>query len=112
MSDVEHLQRRLLQKAAQIANTAADRPPEALDAGEVFRETNNRSGDGYLTLSFVAGVLHGVEEPRRTELVSTLREIGVRSVRQAIAESPEIVGALILGSAKQGANYFDRFERN
>jgi hypothetical protein len=74
-------------------------------AGALFRPDPGRSTKGGLALSvdpFVFGLFTRPQQER-------VREIGREAIREAIIANQDLFVGLILGEARQGRNYFDRF---
>lgn len=81
------------------------RNPRRTVQGEIFRPDPVQSDQGGLTLSIDPLVTSTMTDDE----ISHLHEIGVNAVRQAMAQHPHLLAGLILGEARQGRNYFDRY---
>lgn len=95
----------ILKDAAQIANdlAGADERLEKITPGMgVFKPAPLQSKRGGLALSIDPGW--------RGKELRVLNEIGVQAVRQSILKNPREFVGLILGHARKGVNYFDRFQ--
>jgi hypothetical protein len=106
MEKVEDVHREILRDAAAIANQklTTDVNFSTTLMGEVFRPDPIRSNKGGLCLS--------LEEQVRSldpEQIQVLHQIGAQAIRQALLRNKEKFVGLILGDARQGRNYFDRF---
>ncbi len=109
---IEGIHKVILRTAAGIANRDIVNHPELAEfqvggTGEVFFEATNRSTGGGLALGIEPGFLQA--DPKK---VTKLRQVGLSAIKQAIRQHPDLFGSLILGEAKQGRNYFDRFKSN
>jgi hypothetical protein len=97
----------ILKDAAEIASVEAvndARLPEIV-GGAVFSATPLRSRRGGLALSLTRGMERLPAEKR-----TILNEIAVRAVKRSILKNQREFVGLIIGHARQGANYFDRFK--
>jgi hypothetical protein len=105
MEKIEDVHRAILRDAAMIANQKLI----TIDlgrtfAGELFRADPIRSDKGGLCLS--------LEEQVRSldpEQIQTLHQIGAQAIHQALLRNKDKFIGLVLGDARQGRNYFDRF---
>lgn len=97
----------ILKDAADIANERAvadSRLPEVV-SGQIFRPAPLRSRRGGLALSLTAGF-----ERLPPAKLRLLHEIGSQGVRESILKNKREFVGLILGHARQGVNYFDRYK--
>lgn len=101
----------ILDRAAKIANADPRLPEEVTSKGTVpFFDANWRTAGDYLTLGFVQGILEPIEDPERKQAVQeTMRQIGVEAVKSSIVQNKELFVGMMLGEAKQGRQYFERF---
>ena len=108
----EDVHRVILMDAAEYANLLAvtdERLPEVVGGGP-FSPAPERSRRGGLALAIDPGLIDGLLKKRAGhKKVEILHQIGTEAVRQAILDNPDLFGGLIVGHAKQGVNYFDRF---
>lgn len=96
----------ILKDAAEIANVMAvedDRLPEIV-AGGPFNPAPLRSRRGGLALALTPGT-----ERMAPEKLAVLREVGVAAVHRSLMKNQREFVGLVLGHAKHGVNYFDRF---
>lgn len=91
--------------AGERFNPEARKKRSRFVAGEVYRADPIRSRKGGLCLSVDPSVVEGMTDAE----VAHLHEIGVEAVKQAIAKNKHLFVGLILGDARKGNNYFDRF---
>lgn len=93
--------------AGERFNAAARRRrnPHRRIQGEIFRPDPVQSETGGLALSVDPLITTTMTEEEITEL----HEIGFYAVRDAIKQHPHLLVGLILGEARQGRNYFERF---
>ncbi len=113
---IDETHRTILKTAADIANMAligqsyvpGQKVRGAKMSGRIFRADPIVSEKGGLCLSLDESVTQG----KSTEEILELHYIGREAVKEAITQwHPDLFAGLILGSAKQGKNYFDRFEK-
>jgi UDP-N-acetyl-D-mannosaminuronate dehydrogenase len=115
---VEEVHHIILIDAAEIANRMAAQeqgiekagivPTEdrmSFVSGEIFRPDPGRSRKGGLCLSIDPFVFDAYPEPMQTRL----REIGREAMKEALVKNQFQLVGLMLGEARQGRNYFDRF---
>jgi hypothetical protein len=112
--EVEYAQHIILLDAADIAN---EQIPELNDelflrngqparlSGEVFRADPTRSVKGGLCLSIDALTAESLSEAS----VMILHKVGRRALRDALVRNKKQFVGLIIGEARAGRNYFDRF---
>lgn len=118
----------ILKDAAQIANEAyfAEFDPAKPQAwrpgrfkappgerrtmafGEVFRADPVQSEKGGLTLSVDRHIFERLDSEQQFRI----REIGKSAIKQSIIKNKNSFVGLILGEARQGRNYFDRFNQS
>jgi hypothetical protein len=116
--EVEYVQHMILLDAADIANRKAAQehgiekggfePDEAKTSfvnGELFRADPVQSRKGGLALSIDPVVF----DSYNAKMKSRLREIGKEAIKEALVNNQEQFVGLILGEAREGRNYFDRF---
>lgn len=124
---VELAQLGILKDAAQIANQmyqqefdpgvqptawrpgrfkAPPREREAFIFGDVFRPDPIQSEKGGLTLTIDPHLIQHLSVQQQNRL----REIGRTALRKAIIKNKETFVGIILGEARAGRNYFDRFD--
>lgn len=97
----------ILKDAAEYANVMAvqdQRLPEIV-AGGPFNAAPLRSRRGGLALGLSAGY-----ERMAPEKLRILHEIGGHAIKKSILKNQREFVGLILGFAREGANYFDRFQ--
>lgn len=90
------------------AAARARRNPHRRIHGEIFRPDPVQSEGGGLSLSVDPLVTSTMTD----EEIEELHEVGVYAVKSAIKQHPHLIAGLILGEARQGRNYFDRFKHN
>jgi hypothetical protein len=93
--------------AGERFNAAARRRrnPHRRVTGEIFRPDPAQSEIGGLALSVDPLVTSTMTD----EEIEELHEVGFYAVRDAIKQHPHLLVGLILGEARQGRSYFDRF---
>jgi hypothetical protein len=110
--ELEYVQHMLLFDAADIANQQI--PHEDLRLrngqparlhGEVFRADPVRSTKGGLCLSVDTVTANSLSKAS----IKRLHELGVQSMRKALVQNKEQFVGVLVGEARQGRNYFDRF---
>lgn len=103
---VREVHRKINRDAADIANHD-ERLAGLLPGleGSVFHEATELSNRGGLAISFMEGL-----EYADPETIQTLREIGREAVKASILRNQDLFIGLMLGEARQGRNYFTRFE--
>lgn len=79
---------------------------KALVSGILFRPDEVQSQKGGLCLSIDEGVAQSLDPEERERV----REIGKKAIKQALVKNQSAFVGLILGEARQGRNYFDRFD--
>jgi hypothetical protein len=97
----------ILKDAAEAASTRAvadPRLPEIV-SGQVYRPAPLRSRRGGLALSLISGL-----ERLPPAKIRILHEIGRQGVRESILKNRREFVGLILGHAREGVNYFDRYK--
>lgn len=82
------------------------RNPRRVVVGELFRPDPVQSKRGGLTLSVDPLVTYDMGEDEIREL----HEMGRNAVKEAMTRHPQLIAGLILGEARKGRNYFDRFK--
>lgn len=124
---VEEVHQTILETAASIANRAlieqndpsrqsylpgerfnvdARRERGGLTSGQIFRADPVQSTRGGLCLSLDELTTKG----KTKQEVLELHAIGIAAIHEAITRwHPDLFAGLILGEAKEGRNYFDRF---
>lgn len=73
--------------------------------GDVFRADQDRSEQGGLCLSLDEAIVEGATK----EEIDTLHRIGREAIVEALRWHPDLLGGMIVGEARKGRNYFDRF---
>ena len=74
--------------------------------GQLFRADPVQSTKGGLTLSIDPFIFQQLD----SEQQQRLREIGKEAIRKSLVKNKRLFVGLILGEARQGRNYFDRFD--
>lgn len=74
--------------------------------GMVFRPDPIRSRRGGLALTIEQSVMVGLSDEEKAEL----RAIGRRAIHKAIKRNKRAFVGLIIGKARKGENYFDRYK--
>lgn len=124
-TSVDEVHGTILETAAQIANRTLreledvsarygpgqrfniDRRRKLFGAGDVFRADGARSEKGGLCLSLDELVVKG----RSPEEIEALHEIGREAIKESITRwHPDLFAGLIVGLARKGENYFDRYQ--
>ena len=116
--EIEYVQHMILIEAAEVANRKAAQeqdiekggfvPTEdrtGFVSGEIFRPDPVQSRKGGLCLSIDPIVFDAYPKTMQARL----REIGREAMKEALVNNQEQFVGLILGEARQGRNYFDRF---
>jgi len=111
--ELEYVQEMILWDACDIANAslpdvvtnALERGDSSYVAGDVFHPSQSQSLKGGLCLEIDPGIVRALSP----ELMQELRELMVKSLQKAIIKNKEQFVGLILGEARQGRIYFDRF---
>lgn len=116
--EVEYVQHLILLEAADLANRKAaqeqgieksgfepDETRTQFVNGELFRADPVQSRKGGLALSIDPFVFASFSRPMQARL----REIGKESIKEALVNNQEQFVGLILGEAREGRSYFDRF---
>jgi hypothetical protein len=75
-------------------------------AGKLFRFDPVRSKRGGLTLSMDRVMSEALSD----EQIQEARAIGLEAIKKALAKNKEPFVGLIVGDARQGRNYFDRYK--
>ena len=99
---VEEAHKRILQRAADIANH--DRRLRPMLQG-IYHEQTLASNRGGLNLE-IAAIDDSVLGPGERTI---LRQIAVDAIRQSLQENQKLLAALIISHMRAGKNYFDRF---
>lgn len=108
-TSTEEVHKKILEDAANIANQALAGRSDLNEfqvggTGQTFFEGTNRSKLGGLALAFDEALAQG--DPVK---INELRKIGKMAIKEALTKNPDLLIGLILGNARQGNNYFDRF---
>jgi hypothetical protein len=116
--EVEYVQHIILLDAAAIANRLAAQEEDISQSGfeptedrtgfvsgELFRADPIQSRKGGLTLSIDPFIF----DLYSAKMKLRLREIGKQAIKEALVNNQEQFVGLILGEAREGRNYFDRF---
>jgi hypothetical protein len=95
--------------AAQLANDAVPRYPALAKyapsgRATIFEYVTERIGGG-LGLTLVSGY----EQLPPADL-NVLRKIGVAAIHKALIDRKDLFVGLVIGEARQGRNYFDRYD--
>lgn len=106
MASDQELHDRLIQAAADIANK--NLPDEYKSWGPIFAPVPSTNT---LSLTVQNGMPYIMTLPDREKRVKALRKLAAKSVKEALLENRELVAGLIVGYARQGENYFDRYSR-
>lgn len=118
LTTVELVHAAILRDAAEIANSQVDQTkknpstgrfrPEKRHAfgGQVFRADQIRSRKGGLALSIEEGIVSTLTK----EEINNLRQIGQAAIQQAISKNQRAFVGMIVGEAREGRNYFDRYK--
>lgn len=108
--EVQEIHHIILGEAADIANREISiEPGFELYQGEIFRPDPVTRDDGLGGLALVLD--DSVTKTLNPGQIRRLHEIGRDSVRQALLQNREGFVGLIVGHARKGENYFDRFIR-
>lgn len=102
---VEAAHKEILVRAAQIANE----DPRLPFQGSPFREAEIKSNKGGLCLDYDEALVILSPEEDREAIQEVMKRIGTDAILQALAEKKDLFVGLILGEARKGRNYFDRF---
>lgn len=113
--ELEFVQHMILFDAADHANqeisnenfTYKNGQPAML-MGEIFRADPVQSTKGGMCLSIDEHVTASLS----AGAIRRLHEIGVKALHDALVENQDKFVGLILGEAREGRNYFDRFPPN
>lgn len=95
---VNDVHRELSEEAASIANAEANKGVLPFGVYGVFTPKRRKLG---LTIDEFAS-----DDP---QLLEQLHTIGVQAVKQALIQRPDLTVGLIVGDARNGNNYFDRW---
>lgn len=107
----------ILVEAAAIANHDARLPPEA-GHGEIFKPAPLESKLGGMCLSWKDTYRllesrmfdQNLPPERFDEICATMVEISREATAKAMRDNAEILVQMIIVDAREGKNYFDRFE--
>jgi hypothetical protein len=102
---VQSAHKEILGRAAEIAN----QDPRVPFQGSPFREAEVKSTKGGLCLDYDEGLLILSPEEERERVQEVMTRIGTDAILQALSEKKDLFVGLILGEARKGRNYFDRF---
>jgi hypothetical protein len=105
LKSVQAIHKEILTRAAQIANEDPRLPFE----GKPFREAEVKSAKGGLCLDYDEGLVILSPEDQREAIQDVMKRIGTDAILQALSEKKDLFVGLILGEARKGRNYFDRF---
>jgi len=125
LTSVDEVHKIILETAAQIANRTlrelddvsahyapgerfnVDKRKMRFGTGQVFRADPSRSKKGGLCLS----VDEMYVRERSSEEIDALHEIGREALKESITRwHPDLFAGLIVGLARNGENYFDRYQ--
>ena len=95
----------ILRDAEIIANRLYEESRSGFGQGQIFRADPIQSTKGGLCLSIDEVVAESLDQDEVVEA----HQIGVEAIRQSILKNYESFVGLILGDARNGRNYFDRF---
>lgn len=81
------------------------RNPQNIAQGEVFRPDAVKSQKGGLAISVDPMVTHDMTK----EEVRELHDLARVSMRRSVKENERLVAGIVVGEARKGRNYFNRF---
>lgn len=108
MMDIDEAHRRIMTRAAEIAND----DPRFPSTWRIFKEASNQSSNGGLCLE-IDPVVYGLIPAASLEgFQEKIHEVGRDAVKKALVENGDVFVGLILGVARREGldTYFDRFD--
>jgi hypothetical protein len=107
---IEFVHEQILHDAANIANQRLETEEDfERYYGEVFRPDAAERDDGLGGLALVLD--ESITRTLPAEKILRLHQIGTAAIRQAILRNHQGFAGAIVGLARKGENYFDRFVR-
>lgn len=107
MATIEGIHRTISARAARLANRLAVERGLVEAGASPFFESTHRVNGRSISLAYDEVFLVG----RDAAWVKAMNDVGVEAARAAVVTHSDLVGGLIVGTARQGRNYFKEFGR-